>query len=65
MSKTIECELAEAECNELIDRELDTVTGGSIDLGKYIGAAVDAAISPSSSGPPDVWVGCGWVPQWW
>ena len=65
MSKVIERELTEIERNELLDRELDTVTGGSIDLGKYIGAAVEAAISPSSSGPPEVWAGCGWVPQWW
>ena len=65
MSKTNEREPTESECNELLDHEVDMVTGGSIDLGKYIGAAVDAAISSSSSGPPEVWVGCGWVPQWW
>jgi hypothetical protein len=28
MSKTTERELTEAECKELLDHELDTVTGG-------------------------------------
>jgi len=49
---------------ELLDSELDAVTGAVSDLGKYITKAVDDAIS-GGSGPPEVWVGCGWVPQWW
>jgi hypothetical protein len=48
----------------LTDTELDAVTGGASDLGKNITKAVDDAIS-SPSGAPEVWVGCGWVPQWW
>lgn len=50
--------------DELSGDELNTVTGGLSDLGKYITKAVDDAIG-ASSGPPDVWVGCAWVPQWW
>jgi hypothetical protein len=50
--------------DELSEDKLDTVTGGVPDLGKNILKAVDNAIA-GSSGPPDVWVGCGWVPQWW
>jgi predicted nucleic acid-binding Zn-ribbon protein len=33
--------------DELLDSELDTVTGGVSDLGKYITKAVDDAISAS------------------
>jgi hypothetical protein len=49
--------------HELIDAELDAVCGGVSDLGKYITKAVDDAISAGPAGPPDVWVGCAWVPQ--
>ena len=49
---------------ELIDTELDAVCGGVPDLGKSITKAVDDAIS-AAAGPPNVWVGCAWVPQWW
>ena len=54
----------EAFCVELSDTELDAVSGGVSDLGKYITKAVDEALS---AGPqkPEVWVGCAWVPQWW
>jgi hypothetical protein len=45
MNKTIERELTETESNELLDHEVDTVTGGVSDLGKYITKAVDDAIS--------------------
>ena len=68
MSKTIERELTKTEYNELLDRELDTVTGGVSDLGKSITKAVDDAISVAiagSAGSPDVWVGFGWVPGRW
>ena len=52
--------------DELSGDELNTVTGGVSDLGKYITKAVDDAISGASSGgPPEVWVGCAWVPQLW
>jgi hypothetical protein len=54
------------ERDELLDGELDTVTGGVSDLGKYITKAVDDALGGAGpSGPPPVWVGCAWVPQWW
>jgi len=49
---------------ELANDELDAVTGGVSDLGKYITKAVDHAISAPTA-PPAVWVGCAWVPQWW
>jgi hypothetical protein len=64
MSKTNDTERTrELEAKrELLDSELDTVTGGVSDLGKSITKAVDDAIS-SPSGPPLVWVGCAWVPQ--
>jgi hypothetical protein len=66
MSKTNDTERTrELEAKrELLDSELDTVTGGASDLGKYITKAVDDALS-APSGPPEVWVGCAWVPQWW
>jgi hypothetical protein len=49
--------------DELLDSELDRVTGGT-DLGKYITKAVDDALGSSGGGgPPSVWVGCAWVPQ--
>ena len=54
MSKTHETS------NLLTDSELDTVTGGVSDLGKYITKAVDDALV-SPSGAPEVWVGCAWV----
>ena len=44
---------------ELLDSELDAVTGAVSDLGKYITKAVDDAIS-GGSGPPEVW-GRLWV----
>ena len=47
----------------LQDSELDAVTGGSFDLGNIVAKATIGAAT--SSGPPDVWVGCAWVPQWW
>jgi hypothetical protein len=53
-------------CRELTSDELNTVAGGVSDLGKYITKAVDDAIGAAvGGGPPDVWVGCAWVPQWW
>jgi hypothetical protein len=67
MSKTEDAERTrelEVGRDELLDSRLDTVTGGISDLGKNILKAVDDAIV-GSSGTPDVWVGCGWVPQWW
>jgi hypothetical protein len=48
---------------ELAIDELDAVSGGASDLGKYITKAVDDAISVGAAGPPLVWVGCAWVPQ--
>jgi hypothetical protein len=48
MSKTNDTERTrepEAKRAELLDSELDTVTGGVSDLGKYITKAVDDAIS--------------------
>jgi hypothetical protein len=71
MSKTNDTERTrelEADRAELLDSELDTVIGSASDLGKYITKAVDDAISGTiagSLGPPLVWVGCGYVPQWW
>jgi len=52
----------EAVCVELIDAELEAVSGG--DIGNVITKAVGEAIS---AGAPqkEVWVGCAWVPQWW
>jgi hypothetical protein len=44
-TNTFDQELTETECDELLDSELDTVTGGASDLGKYITKAVDDAIS--------------------
>ena len=50
----------------LQDSELDAVTGGSFDLGNIVSSVAKATIgAATSSGPPDVWVGCAWVPQWW
>ena len=52
--------------DELSGDELDTVTGGSA-LSKAIdgvGKAIEHAAS-APEGPPEVWVGCAWVPQWW
>ena len=43
MSKTIERELTETECNELLDHELDTVTGGSI-IGDIVGTVAKAVL---------------------
>ncbi len=52
------------EMHELTDTEVESVCGGVSDLGKYITKAVDDAISaPAGAGPPNVWVGCAWVPQ--
>jgi hypothetical protein len=48
----------------LADSELDAVTGGSFELGNIVGQVAKATVV-SPSGPPDVWVGCAWVPQWW
>jgi hypothetical protein len=62
MSKTNDTERTDRP--ELLDSELDTVTGGVPDLGNQITKAVDDAIG-GSLGPPLVWVGCGYVPQWW
>ena len=65
MSKTNDTERTreiETKRAELLDSELDTVTSGVSDLGKYITKAVDDAIS-APSGPSEVWVGCAWVPQ--
>jgi hypothetical protein len=42
--------------DELLDSELDTVTGGVSDLGKYITKAVDDAISAS--------IGGSYAPRW-
>ena len=47
MSKTNDTErtrVLEAKRAELLDSELDTVTGGVSDLGKYITKAVDDAL---------------------
>jgi hypothetical protein len=63
MSKTNDTERTrelEAKRAELLHSELDTVTGGVSDLGKYITKAVDDALV-SPSGAPEVWVGCAWV----
>jgi hypothetical protein len=53
-----------SELHELTDTEVESVCGGVSDLGKSITKAVDEAIS-APAGPPNVWVGCAWVPQWW
>jgi len=49
---------------ELMDHELGTVSGGNVALDtiKQINNAIPVG---ASSGPPEVWVGCAWVPQWW
>jgi hypothetical protein len=53
------------ETNETLpDSELDAVTGGSFELGNIVSTVAKATVV-SPSGPPDVWVGCAWVPQWW
>ena len=44
MGKTIERELTETECNELLDHELDTVTGGSFFIGDIVGGVVKAVL---------------------
>jgi hypothetical protein len=52
--------------NELADSELDAVTGGSFELGNAVSAVVKSiGAVGTSSGPPDVWVGFGWVPGRW
>jgi hypothetical protein len=44
-TNTIDLDLTEVESrDELLDSELDTVTGGVSDLGKYITKAVDDAL---------------------
>ena len=42
------------EIRELIDTELDAVSGGVYDLGKYITKAVDDAISAAIGGNRDI-----------
>jgi hypothetical protein len=49
----------------LADSELDAVTGGGSVSNVIDGLAKATIGTASSSGPPDVWVGCAWVPQWW
>jgi hypothetical protein len=51
--------------DELSGDELDAVTGGSFDLGNIVGSVIKATAVDAPAGPPDVWVGCAWVPQWW
>jgi hypothetical protein len=50
MSKTIEGELTETECNELVDHELDTVTGGSINLDDILRAIAKVTMIRPASG---------------
>jgi hypothetical protein len=52
--------------DELSENKLDTVTGGSFALSNAVDAVIKStAAALDTSGPPDVWVGCAWVPQWW
>jgi hypothetical protein len=49
----------------LADTELDAVSGGG-SVSNVIDGLAKATISTAASdGPPLVWVGCAWVPQWW
>ena len=48
----------------LADSELDGVTGGS-SLGNAVDAVIKSIGGVNTPVPPDVWVGCAWVPQWW
>jgi hypothetical protein len=51
---------------ELTINELDVVTGGVFDFGNIIAQANNATqVGGTPAGPPDVWVGRAWVPQWW
>ena len=47
----------------LADSELDAVTGGSFDIGNIVGSVAKATVVVPAA-PPEVWVGCAWVPQW-
>jgi hypothetical protein len=47
VSKTIERELTETECKELLDHQLDTVTGGSV-----IDAIADQSFPSFDDGRP-------------
>jgi hypothetical protein len=55
----------------LADSELDAVAGGVFDFGNIVAQANNATqvgLAPGGgapAGPPDVWVGCAWLPQWW
>jgi hypothetical protein len=54
-------------CDELSEDKLDTVTGGSFALSNAVDAVIKSigpALAAAGSGPPDVWVGFGWVPGW-
>jgi hypothetical protein len=46
------------QSRELQDNELDAVSGGGH-------VALEYKQQKSDGGPPNVWVGCAWVPQWW
>ena len=46
------------QSRELQDNELDAVSGGGHVQFTY-------TQQKSDGGPPNVWVGCAWVPQWW
>jgi hypothetical protein len=51
---------------ELNEADLNAVSGGKVTFGDLqIQKYIDKASISSPSGPPEVWVGCGWVPQWW
>jgi hypothetical protein len=51
----------------LADSELDAVAGGVFDFGNLVSQANNATAvgGGAPAGPPNVWVGCAWVPQWW
>jgi hypothetical protein len=62
MEKRIMSKTSNLDHRELTDTELDVVTGGSFDLGNIVSTVAKATVV-SPSGPPEVWVGCAWVPQ--
>jgi hypothetical protein len=69
MSKTMHStsKVTEREC-ELTTVEMEKFVGGIIKGGSAFaintsGAQTNVGLTPA--GPPDVWVGCAWVPQWW
>jgi hypothetical protein len=60
MSKTSDSSTLEHDA--LADSKLDAVSGGSFDLGNVVSSVIKAT-TVEPAGPPEVWVGCAWVPQ--